>query len=118
MGSPRVTCASWNVCYPTNATVNKNSVLLCLLTSLLGKDEDIGDYLAVFESNFNKLPKELEVAISFASLSNGKWLSGTIAASKTMETERITWDAISSRPIEEHRIQDLSEVTDPVLKVV
>lgn len=110
-GSPREMWAKLNVYYVANTMGNKIGVLSSLLKSRLKKDKDIGGYLVVFETKFNKLAgiklpvaEEMQVAISLVCLSNEEWLSRIIAALKTMKTKRLTWDAVSSRFIEKQRI--------------
>ena len=73
-------------------------------------NEDMSDYVDSFESIFERLDgmeaavsEDMQVAILLASLTSNKEYDNTVAALKTLSRENLTWDAVTSRLIEEHR---------------
>ena len=79
----------------------------------------MGEYLADIETLFNKLAamrmplvEPMHVAILVVSISSVDSFQGTVAAIKTMEDHKATWDYVSGRLIEEQRTQKMSDSTE------
>jgi len=97
-------------------TANKIAVLSAFMNKRYESGKDMGEYLADIETLFNKLAamgmalvEPMQVAILLVSISSVDSFQGTVAAIKTMEDHKATWDYVSGRLIEEQRTQKMSD---------
>lgn len=102
--------------YAATTTANKISVLTNLMNMRYIPGKDMGEYLCEFETLFNRLEcmgspqsDDMQVAILLVSIMHEDTLSGTIAAIKTMDESKATWDYVSSRLLEEQRSIKLAD---------
>ena len=105
--------------YAGSTTASKIGVLTTLMNTRYESGEDIRDYIAKFETMFNRLEimgshidEAMQVAILLVSLLNDETLSSTVAAIKTMDEEKATWDYVTSRLMEEQRSRRLADDAD------
>lgn len=102
--------------YSASTTANKISVMKNLINTRYDGTKEMGEYISEMESVFNKLAvmgspmsDDMQVAFLLVSLSSEESLSGRLAAVKTMEASKATWDYVSGRLLEEARSQKLAE---------
>lgn len=98
--------------YEAATTANKINLLTALVNTRYESGKDLGDYFAELETYFNRLAgmglpvaEEMQVAILLVSVMHEETLKGTVAALKTVEDSKATWNNVCSRLLEEHRSQ-------------
>lgn len=102
--------------YASSATSNKISVMTSLMNSRYDGKNEIAEHISQMESMFNRLramgssvEENMKVAILLVSVGGQTDLKSTISAIKTMDTERVTWDYVTGRLVEEERSQRIVE---------
>ena len=100
--------------YAGSSSASKIGVLTSLMNKKYSPGKDMGEYLTELESMFNRLcsmgmpiAEPMQVAILLVSLGCEEEMAGTVAAIKTMDEDRATWDYVSSRLLEEQRSRRL-----------
>lgn len=108
--------------YAGKTTSNKLSLMNEIFSRKLEHGESISDHIAELELSFTKLENAgqkiqdlMQVSILLSSLKECDEYESTIAAIKTMDEEKATWDAVSNRLIDEYKerssLKNIEEVT-------
>lgn len=103
-----------NARYEAASTANKINLLTSLINIRYQSAKDMGDFISELETHFNKLAcmglpivEEMQVAILLVSVMHEESMKSTVAALKTVDADRATWDSVCSRLLEERRSQKM-----------
>lgn len=111
---PKEMWDSSNTRYEAASNANKIDLLTSLRYTRYQDGRDLGDYIAKRKTYFNRqavigLPvaEKMQVVILLVSVMNEDALKSAVAALRTADGEKATWDSVCFRLLEDRRSQQM-----------